>query len=61
MTPAPRMFVAIDPVERPFCAVVVSAPALASVETTGLSTSRMSGALPCCAARSACVVSAVVS
>ena len=61
MTPAPRMFAAIVPVDSPFCAVVVSTPALARVETTGLSISRMFGELPCWPASSAWVVSAVVS
>src|ERR1039458_7242893 len=45
----------------PVWAVVVSTPALASVETTGLSTISTLGELPCCAASRTLLVSAVVS
>src|SRR6266496_3333438 len=40
---------------------VVSTPASASVDTTGLSTISTSGELPCCAASSALLVRSVVS
>src|SRR5450756_736340 len=42
-------------------AVVARTPAWASVDTTGLSTISTSGGLPCCAASSTLLVSAVVS
>lgn len=41
--------------------VVVSTPASARVDTTGLSTMRTSGELPCCAARSVLLARSLVS
>src|SRR2546429_10007814 len=61
MTPAPRMFFWIDDVSRPRSPVLLRIPASTSVETTGLSTSITSGALPCWAASSALLPRSVVS
>src|SRR4051812_7556872 len=44
-----------------FSSVLVSTPASASVDTTGLSTIRTSGALLCCAASRVLLVRSVVS
>lgn len=59
--PAPSRFGAMAEVSSLFSSVVVSTPASASVETTGLSTMSTSGALPCCAASSVLFVRSVVS
>ncbi|CAM5650704.1 hypothetical protein SGRIM119S_03973 [Streptomyces griseorubiginosus] len=61
MVPAPMMFFWIDAVSSPRSLVLLRMPASTSVETTGLSTSITSGALPCCAASSALLPRSVVS
>src|SRR3954451_16816201 len=61
MVPAPMMFFWIDFVSRPRSLVLLRIPASTSVETTGLSTSITSGALPCWAASSALLPRSVVS
>src|SRR5882724_5210604 len=59
--PAPMMFFWIDEVSSPRSLVLLRMPASTSVETTGLSTSITSGALPCWAASSALLPRSVVS
>ena len=61
LCPAASRFGAIAEVSSLFSSVVVSTPASASVETTGLSTISTSGELPCCAASSALLVRSLVS
>src|SRR3954471_2450435 len=61
MTPAPMMLFCIEVVWIPTSLILFRIPACTSVETTGLSTSITSGALPCCAASSALLPRSVVS
>ena len=55
------MFSATSPTWRPFSSVAVRMPASTSVETAGLSISRMSGESPCCPASRALLVRSLVS